>query len=218
MSDEKTIVPLVKALLRWFQKNPILSFVATVILSAGVGLLVTSASQRNVSILVIAVSILVLFTVTSMNRATESIVSLVKSPPFVGFTAYGENQVAEAFTNSIEALHGSTNHIVVLAGVVPKPDNLVQPKMPITRASYLQKIEETIKEKLADQGTTHYTYKRVLQSFVLPLTETLRKDQVDLAMFEHCREIFRILSQSSTSAKINFELVIREPTYLVPRF
>lgn len=211
-----TIFNGVKVILQWLQQNPILTFIAGAMLSIGIELLFTGVLQRNISILVITISILVLFTITSINRTSESVVSLLKSPPFVGFTAYSEDQVAEAFTKAIEALRQSTNGIIALGGAVPKPEDPVQPRMPKTRSKYLHAIEETIIERLSDPGTTYYKYKRIVQSFSLPLTDTLRRDQVDPDMFEHCREIFRILSESPASSKINFELVIREPAYSCP--
>lgn len=88
--------------------------------------------------------------------------------------------------------------------------------MPRTRSKYLQAIEETIRDKLADKRVTHFTYKRVLQSFSSPFSDTLKREQIDSDMFEHCREVFKILSESSASAKINFELVIREPAFSCP--
>lgn len=105
----ETIVHGIKVAIRWLQQNPVLAFVAGALLSIGGQLLFTDALQRNVSVLIIAVSILVLFTITSMNRITEAIVSLFKAPPFIGFTSYGEDQVAEAFTKSIEVIRRSNN-------------------------------------------------------------------------------------------------------------
>ena len=212
----KSVSSITKVLLRWLQQNIILAFIAGIILREGVDIIFSTNLQDNTGILLVLVAILVLASITAINRITENVVLHLKSPPFIGLTAYGEDEVAEAFVKVAERIRNAKNRILILAGSMPARDSPVQPRLPRTRSKYLETIEEVIEDRLADRKTNFLVYKRVLQSLSLPFDETLRTDQVDEDLITHCRKVFLLLSQSKAVDKIDFELLIREPSPSCP--
>jgi hypothetical protein len=212
----KPLSPIIKTFVRWLQQNVILAFIAGVILSEGIDVILSKTLQTNTGVLIILVAILVLATITATNRMSESVVLHLKSPPFIGFTAYGEDEVADAFMKTAQRIRNAKKRIILLAGTMPARSNPIQPRMPRTRSKYLETIEEVLEERLADRKTTFFVYKRVLQSQSLPFTETLRTDQADGDVIAHCRKVFQMLSRSKALDKIDFELLIREPSPSCP--
>lgn len=212
----KSLSQITKSLLQWLQQNIILAFIAGIILEKGLDIIFYKKILDNTAILLILVAIIVLATITATNRINENVVLRLKSPPFIGLTAYGEEEVSDAFIKTAERIRKARSRIILLAGTMPAPKDPIQPRMPQTRSKYLETIEEVLKERLTDRKTALFVYKRVLQSMSLPFGETLRADQVDETMIIHCREVFRILSQAKSLDKIDFELWIREPSPSCP--
>ncbi len=140
----------------------------------------------------------------------------LETSSFIGLSAYGEDEVAEAFVKAAERIREAKNRVLILAGTMPPRTIPVQPRMPATRSNYLKAIEEVLKERLIDRKTHFFVYKRILQSLSLPFSETLRVEQVDEDMVAHCRNVFAILSLATEPGKIDFELRIRAPSPSCP--
>lgn len=205
-----------KTLRQAVQRNTILAFIAGALLSAGLEIFITDVAQRYLGLFLVLFSIFVLFVLISLNKMTEAVQSYFRSPPFIGLTAYGEDEVAQAFSKSADFIRNAKNRVIILSGIVPPTQDPVQPRMPTTRPKFLEAIEEVLAERLRDKRTKRFVYKRVLQSHLSPYSETLLKNQVDPQTFEHCRKVFQILSGQEALDKIEFELVIREPTISCP--
>jgi hypothetical protein len=208
-----------KRKLRWLRPSYVITFAAGTILSAGVGILLTDALQRNLALLVIAVSILVLSTMIFADRIAESVEShLIKHHPSVSFSTYGEEQVEEGLKRMSDTVRRAKNSIVILSAAVSSHQNSIQLRMPAGREKYLRTIESTIKNKLDHERTNNFKYRRILQSNNISEASpnTLRSDQTDLQTFEHCRRVFETLSTSPRRNRVDFDLAIRRPVLSCP--
>jgi hypothetical protein len=203
-------------MVRWFQQKHILTFLAGVLITASIRLLLGDVIQRNIGFLLFIVSILTILIVLYFEKSIELIKNRLTVSSNIGLFAYGEDNANEAFTKTAEIIRYAKTRIVILSGFSPPPDTNVPPKLPKTRPGYLEAIEDVIRERLSDKDSSYFKYYRVLQSMSPPFSETLLSQQTDQNLFLHCRKVFQILAEHPSQDKIDFELIIREPTFSCP--
>lgn len=123
-----------------------------------------------------------------------------------------ESETKKHFIDLRELVLDAKKSITVLSASLPDIEKV---DLPPERNTYLSGIEELIEEKLNNQHSEKFRYKRILLSTSKNLSPTLEKDQIDLPMYLHCKKISTIVGKTG-STNVIFDLTIRPPIFSCP--
>lgn len=197
---------------KFFRESFVL-FLAGVVLSAAIDVMLGRIVQRYVGVLLVFVSVFILYTVVTMGEMRKRIDGQLDR---LELTAVWIHKPEEVYQRGAEIIRSAQNSILAINPYALGTPVLIMPK---ERPSYLEAIEQVIKRHLDESSSSSFVYTRVLQAEKASQVEgRLGRDLLNEQppqSFDHCKRVFSMV-KGKPNGRVEVMLYASEPLLSAP--